>query len=480
MKFCNFKNVSLFGFFLFGFSSFGQEHMWTLEECVSYALEHNIDVQKQAIEEERANIGKQIAFGNFLPSVNGSASHSWTLGLNQNITTGLLENQTTQFTAAGVDVGIDLFKGLQYQHQLAKARLSEIAARYQAQKMKEDISLNVVNAYLQIVFNQELLKTNQAQSIEKKKQEQRAKELVQAGIVPAGDLLDVQAAVLQVEQQVISSENALELSKLALAQLLQLRNYDKFEISDSEIEVDLSAVLLESSSEVVRRAKETQIDLKIAQTRVGMADRDLKISKAQFLPQLRAFYSFATRAAYMDRISGMTIDSANPTKMIGQVEGTNQAVVQPNLVPIISGPESMLNQFDANKGQSFGLGLTIPIFNGFSVRNNVRLNRLEVKRAALDQEAAELKLEQLVYTAYADTKSALKSYEAAKVTLTARSLALEYAKARYEVGLMNVFDYNQAETLHVTAASDLLKAKYDYVFKTKILEYYFGIPLFEN
>ena len=480
MKFCTIKNIGLFGFLLLGFSSFAQERRWTLEACVAYALEHNIEVQQQGIEEERAAVGKQIALGNFLPSVSGSASHSWTLGLNQNITTGMLENQTTQFTAAGVDVGIDVFKGLQYQHQLSKARLSEVAARYQAQKMKEDVSLNVVNAYLQIVFNQELLKTNQAQSTEKKKQEQRTKELVEAGIVPAGDLLDVQAAVAQVEQQLIASENALELSKLALAQLLQLRDYENFEVSDREIQADLSAVLLESASEVVQRAKATQIDLKIAETRVRIADRDLKISKTQFLPQLRAFYSFATRAAYMDRVSGVQVDAANPTKMVGMVEGTNQAVVQPNMVPIISGPESMWNQFDANKGQSFGLGLTIPIFNGFSVRNNVKLNRLEVKRTALEQEAAELKLEQLVYTAYADTKSALKSFEAAKATLTARTLALEYAKARYEVGMMNVFDYNQAETLHVSAVSDLLKAKYDYVFKTKILEYYFGIPLFEN
>ena len=148
--------------------------------------------------------------------------------------------------------------------------------------------------------------------------------------------------------------------------------------------------------------------------------------------------------------------------------------------PIISGPNSLLNQFDANIGHSFGLGISIPIFNGLNVRNSVKLSRLNLENSRKEKEQTVLNLEQTVYAAYTDTENALESFEAAKITLEARNQALEYARERYEVGLMNVFDFNQAQNLLVVAQSDMLKAKYDYIFKTKILEYYFGVPLFEK
>lgn len=473
--------ISALCWLLSGFSLLGaQEKFWTLEECVSHALEHNIDIKQMGIDVERAELAKNIALGSFLPSVNANASHSWTVGLNQNITTGLLENQTTQFTSAGIDVGIDVFKGLQNQNQLSKARLAEIASKYQSQKLKEDVALNVINAYLQIIFNKEQVKNSKVQLDYQEKQENRTQELVDAGIVPAGDLLYVQATVAQTRQELIVAENAVLISRLALAQMLQIRAYETFDIADEVYEVALTDVLLNSASEIVEKAKQTQVDIQLAETNVHIAEKEVQIAKGAYLPQLRAFYSFATRAAYMDRISGMQINPDQPTQTIGVVEGTNQNVLQPNMQPIISGPESMWNQFDANKGQSFGLGVSIPIFNGLNTRNNVKMARLALNQKQNEKDLAELKLEQTVYTAYSDTQSALQTYEAAQVTLEARKRSLEYAKERYEVGLMNVFDYNQNQTLFSAAQSDLLKAKYDYVFKTKILEYYFGVPLFEN
>lgn len=462
------------------FLSWSQTKLWTLNDCVSYALENNLSIQQSLLEEERANINLNMAKGNFMPSVSANANHSWTVGLNQNITTGLLQNQTTQFTAAGVDVGVDLFKGLQNQRQLAKSRLQSVATLYQSQKMKEDVALNVVNSYLQVIFNKELVKVNKSQLDYQKGQEGRVSNLVNAGVVPSGDLIDVRASVAQANQQLILALNAVTMSKLALAQLLQLKDYENFDVIDVDYEIGLSEVLSNSAKEVVERAKETQVDLKLAETQVEISERDLEISKSAFYPQIRAFYSLATRAAYMDQITGYELNTANPTQVIGVVEGTNQNVLQPNMSPIISGPNSLFNQFDDNIGHSFGVGISIPIFNGFNVRNSVKLSKLNLESSKKEKEVSVLKLEQTVYAAYSDTQNALESFEASKVTYQARNLALEYAKERYEVGLMNVFDFNQAQNLLVVAESDMLKAKYDYIFKTKILEYYFGVPLFEN
>jgi len=123
---------------------------WTLKECINHAIQNNISIKQSELDLQTSAITKKDAIGNFLPSLNASGSHSWNIGLNQNITTGLLQNQTTQFTSANLNANIDIFKGLQNVNQLRKANLSIIASQYQLTKMQEDVALNVANAYLQI------------------------------------------------------------------------------------------------------------------------------------------------------------------------------------------------------------------------------------------------------------------------------------------------------------------------------------------
>jgi outer membrane protein len=154
--------------------------------------------------------------------------------------------------------------------------------------------------------------------------------------------------------------------------------------------------------------------------------------------------------------------------------------MQQNRMTVFGGPESFFTQFDNNKSSTFGLSLSIPIFNGMQVRNSVKLSKLALEQIQNEKEVAVLKLEQLVFKAYTDTESALKTFEASELTLNAREKSLEYARERYAVGLINIFELNQNQNMYVAAQSDFLKSKYDYIFKTKILEYYFGIPLFKN
>jgi outer membrane protein len=159
------------------------------------------------------------------------------------------------------------------------------------------------------------------------------------------------------------------------------------------------------------------------------------------LPSIVGFYSFNTRAAYFDRIVGFQPNTTNPTSVIGFVDGTGQAVLQPNFSPILGGPLSVWEQFDNNKGQNFGVQMNIPIFNGFATRNNLQRSKVAFERAKLNYDQQNLDLERNVYTAFTDTKAAKESYEAALQTLEARTLSFNYAKDRYEVGLMNVFDF---------------------------------------
>ncbi len=389
-----------------------------------------------------------------MPTLNASASHSWNIGLNQNITTGLLENQTTQFTSANLNANVDIFKGLQNVNQLRKANLSIIASQYQLTKMQEDIALNVANAYLQILFNKENLKVQKEQSVLDAKQYDRTVQLVDAGNVPKGDLLDIQATKASGKQRVIVAENTLMLSKLSLAQLLQIQDFQNFDVSEDDMPTMLSTILSESPETVIAKAKESRTELKIAQANLAIAEKDISIAKGAYLPSLSAFYGFNTRASNSDGFDFVT--------------------------STITSPKPIFTQFDTNKGQNFGLSLNIPIFNGFTVRNNVARSKIALERSKLAKSQQELDIERNVFTAYTDTKAAKESYEAALQIEKARELAMQYAKDRYEIGMMNIFDYNQSQTAFVNAQSEVLRTKYDYIFRIKILEFYFGIPLIEK
>jgi outer membrane protein len=441
---------------LIGLSTQAQSKQWTLEECVKYALENNISIKQSELDTQTATIDKKSALGNFLPSINATTNHSWNIGLNQDITTGLLRNQTTQFTSAGANVGIDIYNGLQNQNNLRRANLALIASKYQLLKMQEDIALNVANAFLQVLFNKENLKVQQEQLTINEKQLTRSTELVNAGSIPRGDVLDIKANLALNRQNVVAAENALLISKLSLAQLLQLKDFENFDVIDAISVTDEVAILSQTPSSIVEKAKESRTDLKIAQTNLEIAQKNLAIAKGAFQPTIQGFYGFNTRISYADvtTISGGTIGTkpANP----------------------------FWTQFSDNKGQSFGAQLSIPIFNGFSAKNNVERSKVNLEKSKIALEQQNLDLQRTVYAAFTDAKGALNANESAISTLEARQEAYFYAKEKYAVGMMNSFDYNQAQTLLVNAQSEVLRTKYDSIFKIKILEFYFGIPIIKN
>ena len=457
-----------------------QNKKWTLEECVQYAVQNNISIKQTELDSKTALIDKRGAIGNFLPSLNVNASHSWNIGLNQDITTGLLQNQTTQFTSAGANVGIDIYKGMQNQNTLRRANLSIVAAKYQLLKMQEDIALNVANAFLQVLFNKENLKVQKQQLGINEKQYARSEELVNAGSIPRGDLLDIKATVALNNQNVVSAENVLLISKLSLAQLLQLKDFENFDVVDDSDFRDENNILAQTPNAIYDKALEGRTELKIARTNLEIAEKNVVIAKGAYQPTLQGFYSFNSRVSYSDRVTGVAPNTANPTSILGFVEGTNQNVLSPNFTRVLGGPAPFFDQFSNNKGQSFGVQLSIPIFNGFSARNNVDRSKVSLERSKIAVEQQDLDLQRNVFTAFADAKGSLNANEAAVVALEARQVAYNYAKEKYDVGLMNSFDFNQSQTLLANAQSEVIRTKYDYIFKIKILEFYFGIPLIKN
>src|SRR5690554_1725890 len=433
----------------FGVTAFSQQK-WTLEECVNHAIENNVSIKQIELDNKLAEIDQKDAFGNFLPNLNASTSHSWNVGLNTNITTGILENQTTQFTSMGASASVDIYRGLQNQNRFRRSKLALISSQYQHLKMEEDIALNVVNAYLQVLFNKETLKVQKQQYQTDSLQMIRSEALVDAGMIPSGDLFDMKATIATDKQRIIEAEYALLVSKMSLAQLLQLEDFKEFDIAVVTYEFEPNTIFFESPESIFHKARNERTELKIAENNVKIAEKDIEIAKGARQPSLVGFYSFSSRVSY----------AKIPDGMGGEMN-----------------PPSFWDQFDMYKGHNLGSQLNIPIFSGFALKNNMERSKIILEKTKLTLEQTELDLERNIYTAYSDAKGAMETYLATVEMLKAREEAFRYTKERYENGMATAFDYNQAQSLLVNTKSDLLRTKYDYLFRTRILEFYFGIPI---
>lgn len=475
--------LSLILFFSIILSALSQESnpnvkKWTLRECVDYAIENNITVKQSENNIALAEVDKRGAIGNFIPRLNMSTSTSWNSGLTTDVTTGVLINQTTQVANGSVSSGVDIYRGLRNQNQLRRAELSILASQYQLDLSKDNISLFVINAYLEVLFSKEAVNVAIPQVEITKDQLARTSQLVEAGTLPRGDLLDVEATLATDEQNLITTQNRVRLAIIALAQLLQLQDYDNFDIANEEIAtLPLLNLADYSVDKIFEKALETRNEIKVAQTNIEIAESDIKLAKGAMQPTLSGFFNWNSRYSDRDQILGSELDPNNPTRIIGQVETTGDNVISPNFIPVTGPANGLFDQFDQNKGSSFGLSLQIPILNGFSASNNVRRAKINYEQQKYQLNQEELDLERTIHQVYADALGSLKLFEASKRTLEAREISFEYAQERFDVGVLNSFDYGQIKNRLVAANAEFLRAKYDFIFRVKLLEFYYGVPV---
>lgn len=476
------KNSIIIVLLLFGVLAQAQHKKWTLKECVEYALENNISVKQSELDMKLADVDKLTAKGNFIPTLNASSGVSENTGLSFNPVTNNAQTTTFLSVSGRINVGYTLFDGLRNFRELQRADISKLASQYRLDKMKDDISLFVANNYLQVILNKANLEVFKSQNRVTKEQIQRTQELVDAGSLPRGDLLEIKATDAGEQRSIIDAENSIQISLISLAQLLLIKDYENFDIQDEGYDIAGEGIADKSISEILTKAKETRSEIKIAEQNVALASKDLQIARSANYPTLSAFFSYDTR--FTDATSfDQRIDADTPviTQQIGVVEGTGQAVIGelPNTYAVEVGADSFVDQLYLNDGIAYGFQLNIPILNGFSTRGNIQRGKINLERSKFELEQTELDLESTVYQAYVDAKGALKSYEAAVLAVESQELAYDYAKQRYDVGLTNAFDFSQSKLRFDNANIELNRAKYDYIFKLKVLELYFGIPATE-
>ena len=418
-----------------------QENIWTLEACVNHALENNISI-KRAENTLLSNEQDVIASrGNFLPSLGANVSQSLSLGQSE-VFAGNFVNRTFHSTNASINVSQSVFNGFRNTYLYKQSQLNLETNTLELQRIKDDISLNVVNAYLNVLFNKENLETAKFQYEFSKKQLEQVKSLVDAGVQPRANIYDTEATLSNDAQNLTVAENNVNLALLTLSQLLQVP-FEGFDVKLIEVDSPSEAILYNNVKPVLEYALQNRNEVKVAEKQVENAEIGTQISKSGYMPSVSFGYGFNSGANFSNL--------------------TNSA--------------SFFSQINENKGHSFNLGVNIPIFSRFQNKTAVAKSKVQEANSKLNLEQAKLDLESNIQRAFTDAQAAFKTFDASKKSLAAQELAFKNSTERYNIGSMTSFDLDQARVRLINAQSSLIKAKYDFVFKTKVLDFYMGKSL---
>ena len=417
------------------------KNILSLQDAVDLAIEKNINIKQSELNLKNSELNRSDAIGNFLPSIGVSANHQWNIGRGVNVTTNIIEEITTQFSSGNINIGLPVYSGSRNVYQLHRANLDLLASKYQLDDIKDDIKLFVANSYLQIMFNSELLGVQKSQLEITEVEYQRTKDLIESGFFSPRQIFEIEANLAAQEQNVVTAENNYRDAKLNLAQILLIDDYESFDIAYEDFSIPFSDILRKNPKEILEKALTFRNDIKLAETNISIAEKDIKISKTFLLPSITSFYSWSTRISYLD------------------------------LAP------SFEDQFDLNKGQTYGLALNIPIFQGKALRNNIERTKVNLDRLKYQYDQEKLNLENTINQAYFDLIGAIKLYEASNKTVKSLENAFEDASNQFSIGSINSFDFIQSKQRYEAAVSDNVRAKFDYIFRLKVLEFYFGLPL---
>jgi outer membrane protein len=386
---------------------------------------------------------------NLLPTLNGQASHNYSFGRALDESTyEFTDNQNIQSNSFNAMGSMNLFNGLQNYNTIKKNKVNLLASELDLQTIKDNISLNIALAYLQILLNNELVSTTQNQLQITLQQIEKTRKMFEAGSVAKGNLLQIEAQAASEELQLVNLQNQLTMSYLTLTQMLELQTPEGFKISIPEIDIDTTQVVDGRVDEIFALAQGLRPEIKSAELRLTASQYDLNIAKGGRSPRLALSHSFSTR------YSDIAIKPSNPLE--------NYTFSQ---------------QLNDNINYGVGFNLNIPILNGWQVNRNISNSKINIENSQYSLESEKKQLYKSIQQAYTDAIAALKKYTASVKAVTSMEESFRYTEQKFNVGMVTPVDYNAAKNQLLSAQSDMSQSKYQFIFKTKVLDFYKGIPL---
>jgi outer membrane protein len=464
-------------FFVVLFFRSEAQDTWSLEKCINYALEKNIQVKMQDLSLKNYQMAYLKSKMSFLPNLNASANQSYTLGRSVDALTNEFAQSNVRSNSFSLSGSINIFNGFQTIHSVQQNHLNLLAAIEDLQKAKNDLSLNIASAFLQILFNDELFYVSQNQVDLSKEQVERTRKLYEAGSVAQGNYLEMQSQLASDEMQLVTAKNTLDLSYLTLSQYLDLGFNDSMKIEKPSFSDPDFSIQIESPDDIYKEAVQKLPQIRSAELKMKSAFKGLDIARGYRSPHLtlNGVYSTGYSSQRKDItdismgepfISGFYLDnSGNPIDVY--TFSNNYKYSTP----------SFNKQLNDNISKSLTFSLTIPIFNNWQANYAVSSARINALNAQYLFDESDKQLRKEIQQAYTDATASYRKYVATKKAVTATQESFKYIVQKFEIGMTTSVDYNLAKNNLAKARSELIKAKYEYIFRLKIIDFYRGIPI---
>lgn len=466
---------------LFSIVSFGQEpaKTWTLQSSVQYALEHNLSIKQSELNARLAKfqlLQSQLAQ---LPSVNASGNYGRSYGRSVDPTTNQFANTGYSFVGASGSADVLLFGWFQRRNNITANKHNLEATKADLDQLMDDVSLNVATGYLRALLAKQQVLVSEKQVSLSKAQYDQTKKFVEVGRLPALNAAQLESQLANDSATLINSIAAYNSAILDIKALLNLNFATSYEVEAPEVSVQDEISLSELAPEAIyAEARKHFGAVRGSELKYLAAQRRLAAAKGALYPQLSLSAQFGTNyASTYSEVTGVNLGSGQPT---GAYVPVNDSLSFPVFQPSVTYTTQKIpfgRQVENNFRQTISLSVNIPLFNGWQAQYNVRQARINALSAGLNKEQAELNLRQNVFKAYNDAINALQKYYASQRAVNAAQRAYDFAQKRYELGLTNTVEYLTTQNAQFVSESNLNSAKYDLLFKLKVIDYYLGKEL---
>jgi len=443
----------------------------TIQQAIEETLHNNLQVKQSQLSESLSDENFKQSKNALLPTLNSNGSYNINYGRSVDPSTNQFNSQQFSSFNGGVSTSINVFQGFQKLNQIKQNKILLDADKTNTSKVKNDLILKVITSYLDILYNKDFLVAAKQQLSVAQQQLKQQQELLDVGNKTLADLAEAKAQVATADLDVVTAENALSISYITLAQLMDIPSSTKYDVKAPLLESFSKPLTNVNPDDVYTSALNVFPDIKLASLRTEASKRGMDIAKGNYYPSLSFGAGLSTN--YSSGRKSVVGVVPKEDKVIGVVEGTTTNVVAPDFTTLTENYK-FKNQIQDNFGQYVGLSLQIPIFNGFSARSSVRKARIAYMQNQTEEQLVKNNLNKIIYQAVADLKAASGTFESTTNTFNARKEAFSVIEQRYSVGLVNSLDYNTSLTNKNKAEIDMIRAKYDLLFKAKVIDYYLG------
>lgn len=445
---------------------------WTIDQCIEYAVKNNIGIKQSGINAQTVKNNLLVTKASALPSLNIGAAHTYNFGKTIDRFTNRFADQMVLSQNVFLSSSVTLWSGLSQYNTIKQNEFNYQAAVENVKQQQNDLALNVATAFLQVVYAEQLIEVQKSQVNISKDQLERVRKLALAGTLAESNVYDIEAQLSADQYNLTNAESNYRVSLLTLQQLMNLDSVSNFKIQQPVIDVTQTDLTQINVARIYNEALKNQPLIKSAELSWRGSEKGLAAAKGGISPSLLLSGGLGTG------YSGLNYDyDFSYSSYLAGYTSSLDSVYLVQASPIQKGVKSFANQYSANVNKSISIQLNIPLFNGLKTHINIENNKLNVLNQKLNYDLAKQQLFKNIAQAHANAIAASDKYKASKIAVDAADKSFKFTETKFSAGAINAFDYSTAKNRLMKAQADMLNAKFDLIFRLKVLDFYQGKPL---